>query len=93
MTPQVREVRTHLPDFFLLSDELGRVIIIDDLKRFPTISKVARVDADLLKGLCHSQGNLRLEVDVCNQRYIIPAGITNTSRITFQYLNPHMTKY
>jgi hypothetical protein len=67
------EVQTHLTNLLLLLGELGRVVIVDDLKGLATISEVARVDANLFERLSHSQCNLRLEVDICYKRHIIPA--------------------
>lgn len=63
----------HLADVLLLGSELGRVVIVDDLKGLAPVREIARVDADLLKSLRYHHGHRGLKVDVCHQGHVIAA--------------------
>lgn len=55
----------------LLLKLLG-VIVVDHIKGLSAVSKVSRVNTDLLKALGNHHSNSRLEMDVGHERNIIP---------------------
>lgn len=56
---------------FLFRFKLGRVVVVDFLKLFGAVGKVARVDANLFKGVRHHERHLRLEVDVGDEGHVV----------------------
>mmetsp|Transcript_21128 Transcript_21128/g.55136 ORF Transcript_21128/g.55136 Transcript_21128/m.55136 type:complete len:255 (-) Transcript_21128:203-967(-) len=67
--------RERLLDVGALVLELLRVVVVDLLEGLPTISKITRVDADLVVGLAGDHGRLAVEVHVRHQRDVHALGV------------------
>ena len=67
----VDERLKRFPNRFLLRAELGRVVVVDLVKRFAAVGKVAGVDANLFKRVRHHERDLRLEVDVGDEGDVV----------------------
>ena len=68
----------------LLCLKLLGVVVVDDLEGLAAVGKVARVDADLLKGLGHQHRDRRLEVNVGHQGDIVSARSTQRIDLGFR---------